>query len=190
MMLLCVQHRIPSEAATTCIVPAEVLPAGSPPTCDLSDVLRHCCCCYYCRVLPRCPPLLPFAASVVLPLSRALLPSCRVLEESRAKVTELHQAKRLANIDTGDAGDAGEGGDGKAKSKKRKKGAAAAAADEEFYVGDDAPIERVPKKKNVEVSGVVLGVGMRWSVKNVCMAGTARCDDQLTLHVVTRIQRD
>lgn len=114
-----------------------------------------------------------------------------MLDESRAKVTELHQAKRLANIDTGDAGDGGEGGDGKAKSKKRKKGAAAAAADEEFYVGDDAPIERVPKKKNVEVSRVVLGVGMPlWSAENVCMAGTARCDDQLMLHVVTRIQRN
>jgi hypothetical protein len=71
-------------------------------------------------------------------------------------VAELAQQGRLANLAVPADGGDGDGGDGKAaKSKKRKKGAAAAAADEAFYVDDDTPIERMPKK-NVKV-----GVGLQ-----------------------------
>lgn len=117
--------------------PANLLNQGSKahrymPPCSLALCVHHMCVCPYCRAL----------------------------EEARAKVAELHQQRRLANLsvpDEGGDGEGGEGGKAAAKSRKRKKGAAAAAADEAFYVDDDTPIERLPKK-NVKVGwGVGLG---------------------------------
>lgn len=66
----------------------------------------------------------------------------------------------------GGGGGGGDGGDGgkKGGGKKRKKGGAA-AADESFYVGDDAPIERLPKKNTKVAVCWVEGRGWFWRLK-------------------------